>query len=116
MPLLKSIFHGASHHAAEGREEVDNTSKMNDVIVVRVCFFLLSLPTKQCNRDVIMRAVCIFKSPARQAPKSFLRSARMDSFSLHQNIITLRITVCAIKHPVPDGKERYKSRELSKNR
>ena len=60
MPLLKSIFHGASHHAAEGREEVDNTSKMNDVIVVRVCFFLLSLPTKQCNRDVIMRAVTIW--------------------------------------------------------
>ena len=28
--------------------------------VVRVCFFLLSPPTKQCNRDVIMRAVTIW--------------------------------------------------------
>ena len=28
--------------------------------VVRVCFFLLGLPTKQCNRDVIMRAVTIW--------------------------------------------------------
>ena len=28
--------------------------------VVRVCFFLLSLLTKQCNRDVIMRAVTIW--------------------------------------------------------
>ena len=31
-----------------------------DMIVVRVCFFLLSPLTKQCTRDVTLRAVTIW--------------------------------------------------------
>ena len=41
-------------------EPYEFTLLLNKCEVVRVCFFLLSPPTKQCTRDIIMRAVTIW--------------------------------------------------------